>query len=217
MPTKKRTSTKARRPASKPADDQPAGRDPAFMVLLGSCTFPTKPIVRARRRLLDARERGDVQGVESAIEDLEFMLHVPPEEEWLRKTGLPSPCEMGEWKERMAAAGFSPDTIAAGEWYPQSVASIILGKGRLCEPKPSASPPPPLEKDDVKILESLARRNGIVAYQHDITEVGRDRASDRLKYLASIGYVQNPPGNSTRGWTLTAAGMSRLAELPAVD
>lgn len=75
--------------------------------------------------------------------------------------------------------------------------------------------PPYLDKDDVTILESLARRKGIVAYQADITEVNRDRASARLRYLASIGYVTNPPAKK-RGWLLTEAGMQRLENLPAV-
>lgn len=191
---------------------------PAFMLMFGCRAFPTRPVLRARQRLLYAWERGDSAGVDLAVFQLERMLYLPPQVEWLRKTGLPRPGNLTELKERMAAAGFSPDAIAAGEWYPQGVASIILGKGRLCDRKPAAeTPPPPLEKDDVKILEDLARRNGIVVYQEDIGVVGRDRASKRLRYLASIGYVQNPPDKSKRGWLLTAAGMSRLAELPALD
>jgi hypothetical protein len=74
---------------------------------------------------------------------------------------------------------------------------------------------PYLDADDVKILESLARRNGILAYQAEIIEVNRDRASERLRYLASIGYVTNPEGKK-RGWLITDAGMERLKNLPAV-
>lgn len=88
-------------------------------------------------------------------------------------------------------------------------------------PTPQSAPeipvPPGLEKDDVKILEALARRKGIVAYQADITEVGRDRATERLAYLAELEYVTNPPGKTKRGWLITGKGLARLEELPAVD
>jgi len=93
----------------------------------------------------------------------------------------------------------------------------VLATATTPQSVPETPVPPCLEKDDVKILESLARRKGVVAYQVDITEVGRDRASERLAYLATLEYVANPPGKTKRGWLITSKGLARLAELPAVD